>query len=987
MKKKSSQAAKEATTLDDVMSQFNLSAIAASAGVLGLLKAVNGLVSGLGGLAKQSIQAYSHFESMQKGLETFFQSADKGKQKFDELRKFSNETTFGVDELANAFTQLANVGADVDTITNKLTMIGNISGGDKQKFADLISIYSKILSTGKAGSEQIQMLAMRGVPIYDMLKKIGVQGSATGEQITKAFQEMTKEGGQFYNAMNNVNDTIEGKEGFISDYFKEMMNNFAEASGIAEVYKSVLDTVKEVLGGVVDWLFEVNNNPVSKMIFQGTLAAAIAGIAALIGGALITAISTLNKNLAITALLKSVLDPKTLVIAAAVAGIAGLAVAVGNLANEWKNAKNAVEDYNNAVPKTEGENTPKTTKENYQDDYAKAKAEYDKIFKRYNNLINEKVGLLQSAQGKVGWAFQNEQVAESDLKYIDELNKKISKLIVPLENAREKMEALGNILKEIQSGEDFGKRIETFNNSIAEKYDNTDYGKTEAQIKTARNNLDELRNEYANLIKDYNAFKEANKDNKLVPEIDDVEKSKVDRVIQEWQKKLENMKIKFNVDNQNDWQKALSKILGFSDKQISALSEKGYTGNSAADLYRQNQQKNLDSMKNAYGTMGFSFDKNLQMNYYTDLFNEIKSKMLELWKSDDFNPSVDDAVFNNLKTQLDAVAEKLKDFGISVDEAGNLTTDYGSYAKQTGLSAAGSALGDTDAGTFVQTFAQTGNVFIAIINTVIGAIFKVLSSCDGFEDSLNGVTDLFMRFKPILQILVNIVNDIVDGIDGLLNIINVIVAILTPVFQIISMFVKVLQVPLKIIGALFSKLANLMKPVTNAIQSVLDALDNFLSWLDDDDKKEEEEKQTVDLRDAYKSLLEAMKANAEEYEKRKKELNSSDYASKVTGVHDMILTPQGNFSTDPDDYIIATKNPGELNRGGLSVVQLQPVINNTIADTANVQTRTETDSNGIPQLIVTISRKIASDYANGANGWDSAVSARSYRQNGRSLAL
>lgn len=974
MKKKSSQAAKEATTLDDVMSQFNLSAIAASAGVLGLLKAVNGLVSGLSGLAKQSIQAYSHFESMQKGLETFFQSADKGKEKFDELRKFSNETTFGVDELANAFTQLANVGADVDTITDKLTMIGNISGGDKQKFADLVSIYSKILSTGKAGSEQIQMLAMRGVPIYDMLKKIGVQGSATGEQITKAFQEMTKEGGQFYNAMNNVNDTIEGKEGFISDYFKEMMNNFAEASGIADIYKSVLDTVKEALGGITDWLFEINKNPVAKMLFQGTLAATISGIAVLIGGVLVTSINALNKKLAITALLKSVLDPKTLGIAVAVAGIAGLAVAVGNLANEWKNAESAVNDYKNAVPKAESENN----KDSFQDDYKKAQAEYDKIFNRYNKLVNQKASLLKTGQGQVGWAFQDKQVSESDLKYIDELSKKINKLAVPLENARKKLEAFNQTMKEIQDGEDFAKRISSFNENISDKYDNTDYGKAEAQIKTAKNNLDELVNEYNNLIKDYNDFKKANKDNKFVPEIDDIEKSKVDRVIQEWQKKLGNMKIKFNVDNQTDWQKVLSKVLGFSDKQISALSEKGYTGGNAADLYRQNQQNNLGNIKNAYGTMGFSFDKNLQIEYYADLFRELKNNIIKLWQSEDFNPSVDDSTFKELKKQLDDVKDKLREFGLFIEEDGTIVDTFmGKLKKWTDEQAekgnfAGAVVGTIaqksgDLQSFAEGFQQSGSWIGGVIETVINALANVCQGMEGFEEVINPVTTLFENLSELLSFIMELLKSVLTLIKSVAKIINSILKILKPVLTLIEI------------------ICNAISSFVEVIANVIEAIANLLPWVKETTDTEKEKDK--DLRDSYKSLLEAMKANAEEYEKRKKELNASDYASKVTNVHDMILTPQGKFSTDPDDYIIATKNPGGLNNSGTSVIQLQPVINNTIADNAKVQTRTETDSNGMPQLIVTISRKIASDYANGENGWDSAVSARAYRQNGRSLAL
>ena len=237
-----------------------------------------------------AIANYSHFESIQKGLETFFQDADKGKAKFEELRKMSNETTFGVDELANSFTQLANVGVDVDTIRDKLMMLGDVSQGNKQNFAELVSIYSKIQSTGKAGSEQLQMLAMRGLPIYDILKKIGVQGTATGEDVTKALQEITKEGGQFHNAMNNINETIEGKQGFLSDYLTEMSVNFADLVGLADDYKDILDVLNNVVASVSDKFLEWNNNPMTKAILGGVFKSAIAGLAGIIVTSLVPAL-------------------------------------------------------------------------------------------------------------------------------------------------------------------------------------------------------------------------------------------------------------------------------------------------------------------------------------------------------------------------------------------------------------------------------------------------------------------------------------------------------------------------------------------------------------------------------------------------------------------------------------------------------------------------------------------------------------------------
>ena len=942
------------------MNQFNMSVLASSAGVLGLVKAFNGLIGGLRSVATQSIQVYSHFESMQKGLETFFQSADKGKAKFDELRKFSNETTFGVDELASAFIQLANVGADVDTITQKLTMLGNLSGGDKQKFADLVSIYSKILSVGKAGSEQIQQLAMRGIPINDMLKKIGVTGTATGEQITKVFEEMTKEGGQFYNAMKYINDTIIGKEGFISDYWREMLNNFAEATGLAEVYKSVLDTVKEAVGHVVDKLYEINNNPTTKIIFQGALVSTLAAIVGIIGGSLLTAISALNKKLAITAMLKTVLDPKTLAIAAALAGVAGLTVAVAGLAKEWENAGDAVKDYNSSLPNGGAESDNKTPIDNMTSQLEQAQREYDIQLKKYLSLIDKKTSLLQSGQGKVGWAFQDEQVADSDKAYLDELDKKIRKIIGPLDAARQKVDELKESLGELQAKKDFEDRISEFEKKVSELFDDTSYSKAEKDIDDLAGKINGLQSE----------FKEFN------PYIDDSSKDKVSKIINEWQSKLENMKIKFAVGNQNDWQKELSKILGFSDEQISQLMQTGYTGNNAGAMYGQIQQTMIDRRNQAYGIMGFKPDYETEQQDAVNLYNNFRNSILEIIQSKNFN--INDNIFKNLTTQLDNAKEQLRKFGFALDDAGNVVENnfIVQLKKWTDEQISNGNLGGAIVGSLAShssdlqnaaNGAQQGGWIGAVIETVVGALANVCQGLENFDEVLNPVTTLFQNLSELISFIMEIVSSVLKIILAVAKIINTILKILKPV--------------LKLIEGIIAAIADFIDMIAN----VIEAIASLLPWVKE--TKDIEEENAVDLTEAYKELISAMKNNEEEYEKRKKELNASDYASKVTGVHDMILTPQGQFSTDPDDYIIATKNPGALNNNGAVPIYLQPIINNTIADTANVDTKTERDNNGVMQMIVTISRKIASDYANGENGWDNAVSVRAYKQNGRSLAL
>ena len=235
----------------------------------------------------------SHFETVQTGLSTVLQSVDRGKELFEDLRKYSFETTFGMDELADSATQFLNVGMKVKDLKENLGMIGDLAQGDKAKFAELSSIFAKINSTGKASSLQIRQIAMKGIPIIQTLKEMGIQGSASAEDLTKAFKKLTDEGGQFHGAMSLIIDTIEGKRGFISDTIKEILVNFGELSGITDTYKLLLDVVYEVLNKVNEKLIEWNKNPMMKNLVRGVVLSSVGALAGFLAGTLIPTLVTI----------------------------------------------------------------------------------------------------------------------------------------------------------------------------------------------------------------------------------------------------------------------------------------------------------------------------------------------------------------------------------------------------------------------------------------------------------------------------------------------------------------------------------------------------------------------------------------------------------------------------------------------------------------------------------------------------------------------
>ena len=111
------------------------------------------------------------------------------------------------------------------------------------------------------------------------------------------------------------------------------------------------------------------------------------------------------------------------------------------------------------------------------------------------------------------------------------------------------------------------------------------------------------------------------------------------------------------------------------------------------------------------------------------------------------------------------------------------------------------------------------------------------------------------------------------------------------------------------------------------------------------DKTEEKLKRLEALKENLADLLKQARDDAEYYEvnlRNKKAISTNEDISslKVTKTNDMILSPNGVFSTAPDDYIFAMKDPASLARGNGGDVSVNFSIVNQSGTQLNVtQTR------------------------------------------------
>ena len=251
----------------------------------------------------------------------------------------------------------------------------------------------------------------------------------------------------------------------------------------------------------------------------------------------------------------------------------------------------------------------------------------------------------------------------------------------------------------------------------------------------------------------------------------------------------------------------------------------------------------------------------------------------------------------------------------------------------------------------------------AIGSTDLGSIMQDVSKGMSLEDALiktfvNDLIDYIANFEK-MQFLLNIVKEFIEAI--------------SPALDMLLNIVWLLVMPL---NALFKAINSGLSWMFGDFNEMCDELYDSMNR-----EKDARDKNTKDMTDAYQRLIASMREQEEYYLKKKAELNSwslKDYVSGVTPVNDMILTPNGNFSTNPNDTIIATKNPSGLGGGDVKVT-----VNNYSDSNVDVQQRKNAD--GLKELLVTISRKIASDVAGGYNGWDGAFAMQQQRIGGRRI--
>ena len=154
----------------------------------------------------------------------------------NQLQVLGARTPFEFSDLADATQLMIGFGAATENdVIDKLRMLGDVAQGNREKLQSIALAYSQIQASGKASMQDINQLTNAGVPILKQLAKqwgltgadaigqaraMATAGRATGEEVTRAFEQMTSEGGMFYGGMERASRTFDGVMSTLQDNIK-----------------------------------------------------------------------------------------------------------------------------------------------------------------------------------------------------------------------------------------------------------------------------------------------------------------------------------------------------------------------------------------------------------------------------------------------------------------------------------------------------------------------------------------------------------------------------------------------------------------------------------------------------------------------------------------------------------------------------------------------------------------------------------------------
>ena len=191
-------------------------------------------------------------------MKVFLGDAEKAADFTQKLKDYAYYNMFEFSNLAQASQQLIAYGNRVEDVIGIIDKLSNIATATKVPLMDMVALYNRAKNLGTVNSDGLASWASRGLVLTDVLRSMGEQVdgmSISFEQLNKALDKVTGEGGMFHGLMEEMMPNLSSSWGQLQDELSSMFNEIGEAmqqpmhdaidlaSSLVGNYKEIAETV------------------------------------------------------------------------------------------------------------------------------------------------------------------------------------------------------------------------------------------------------------------------------------------------------------------------------------------------------------------------------------------------------------------------------------------------------------------------------------------------------------------------------------------------------------------------------------------------------------------------------------------------------------------------------------------------------------------------------------------------------------------------
>lgn len=192
-------------------------------------------------LIQNIIQVRGEFQQLEVAFTTMLGSSEKANVLMAQLTETAAKTPFDLQGVANGARQLLAYGTSAEDVNETFIRLGNIAAGLSQPLGDLVYLYGTTMTQGRLYTQDLNQFTGRGIPmIKELAKEFGVAeseikgmveaGMIGFPEVQKVIQNLTNEGGMFFNLIQEQSKTITGQISNIGDSFSMMLNDIGKAN-------------------------------------------------------------------------------------------------------------------------------------------------------------------------------------------------------------------------------------------------------------------------------------------------------------------------------------------------------------------------------------------------------------------------------------------------------------------------------------------------------------------------------------------------------------------------------------------------------------------------------------------------------------------------------------------------------------------------------------------------------------------------------------